>query len=212
MKGKVLLQANNEKKFNYAKFRSYKDGRGRRVEYKDINGITGGGLEVTRAITTLDKNDEYDSWLIDWIKGHPFVKKGSFRLIDMEADEEMAMDDILESANAVGVAAKLNTKEAKDFARLTGMNMNSRDDIIKARVIKLASDNPKKFNSIYNNKDKNELIFIKKALERELIVQAGGAYKYNTETIGLSEDQVVLWLKDNKDIYALLKAELRKKK
>lgn len=212
MKGKVLLQAKDEKKFNYAKFRSYKDSRGRLIEYKDINGIIGGGLEITQAVTSYSKDDEYDSWLIDWFKGHPFVKKGSFKIIDMEAEEEVAMDGILESANAVAIASKMNTKEVKDFARLTGMNMNSRDEIIKARVIKMASDNPVRFNEIYNNKDKNELIFIKRAMDAKLIVQAGGAYKYNTETIGLSEDQVVLWLKDNKDIYALLKAELRKKK
>ena len=34
-------------------------------------------------------------------------------------------------------------------------------------------------------------------------------YKYGTATIGLTEDQAVLWVKDNADIHALLKNQLR---
>ena len=36
-----------------------------------------------------------------------------------------------------------------------------------------------------------------------------GTYKYGSTNIGLSEDQAVMWLKDNSDIYALLKNQLR---
>ena len=34
-------------------------------------------------------------------------------------------------------------------------------------------------------------------------------FKYGTQVVGVSEDQVIKWLKDNKDIYALLKSQMR---
>ena len=56
----------------------------------------------------------------------------------------------------------------------------------------------------YDNLD----FFIETAIEAKKINFVNGTYKYNTETIGLTEDQVVLWLKDNKDIHALLRKEM----
>ena len=38
--------------------------------------------------------------------------------------------------------------------------------------------------------------------------QTGKQHTY-TDVIGVSEDQVIKWLKDNKDIFALLKNQLR---
>ena len=51
-------------------------------------------------------------------------------------------------------------------------------------------------------------MFIENAIDAKMINFVNGTYKYNTETIGLTEDQVVQWLKDNKDIHALLRKEM----
>ena len=42
-----------------------------------------------------------------------------------------------------------------------------------------------------------------------MLERVNGVYKYGSETIGLTQDQAIVWLKDNADIYALLKNELR---
>ena len=52
-------------------------------------------------------------------------------------------------------------------------------------------------------------IFIRKCMAKDLFTRVNGVYKYGTTTIGLTEDQTVQWVKDNADIHALLKNELR---
>ena len=44
---------------------------------------------------------------------------------------------------------------------------------------------------------------------KDLFTRVNGVYKYGTTTIGLTEESTVVWVKENADIHALLKNELR---
>ena len=53
------------------------------------------------------------------------------------------------------------------------------------------------------------MIFIKKALDKKIIVRDNGVYKHNRVTLGLTEEAAMTWLKENADVYTLMKQELR---
>ena len=76
----------------------------------------------------------------------------------------------------------------------------------------MANDDPNRFSKIINDRDKDYRVFIEHAIDAKILNFVNGTYKYNTETIGLTEDQVVLWLKDNKDIHALLRKQMSSNK
>ena len=98
--------------------------------------------------------------------------------------------------------------EVREIARLLGLNLDSRDDILKAHVLKIAAENPDYFMSIWFDEDKHYRVFVLEAQQAGVIRWEKDVFKYGTQTVGISEDQVINWLKENKDIFALLKNQL----
>jgi hypothetical protein len=210
MAHKVFLKAKNSKNFNYAKFVNYKDKHGKTQKLINADEQEVDGWEVTRPIVTLDIEIESQKRLYEWLKGHPHVRKGRFTLEDTRAKEQASAAGAIATAEAVALSAGLTEKEYKGLASLLGINTKDlTEDVIRAKVIQSASLNPERFMSIFNDKDKEYRIFLKDARAKGLITFVNGTWKYNTETLGLTEDSAIIWLKDNTDVYALLKQELR---
>ena len=209
MRHVVLIKATNTKKFNYCKFGNYKDEKGKLHELVDPNGITLTGYEMTNPVLSLDINDEDSKRVYDFLKNHPLIKGGKFAVEDLRANEEKNAESAIETADAVVIASKLNTKEYRDMARLLGISTDFDDHLLKAKVIQSASTNPSRFLSIYNDEEKDYRIFIKNAQESKHISFVNGVWKYGSNTLGLAIDQAIVWFKDNPDIYALIKQDLR---
>ena len=205
----VLIKAANTKKFNYCKFGNYKDANGKLHELVDPNGITLTGYEMTNPILSLDINDEDSRRVYDFLKNHPLVLGGKFMVEDLRANEEKSAESAIQTADAVVVASKLNTKEYRDMARLLGISTDFDDHLLKAKVIQSASTNPARFLEIHNDEEKDYKIFMKNAQESKHINFINGVYKYGSNTIGLTVDQAIAWFKDNPDVYALIKQDLR---
>ena len=205
----VLIKAANTKKFNYCKFGNYKDAKGKLHELGDPNGITLTGYEMTNPILSLDINDEDSRRVYDFLKNHPLVLGGKFMVEDLRANEEKSAESAIQTADAVVVASKLNTKEYRDMARLLGISTDFDDHLLKAKVIQSASTNPARFLEIHNDEEKDYKIFMKNAQESKHINFINGVYKYGSNTIGLTVDQAIAWFKDNPDVYALIKQDLR---
>jgi hypothetical protein len=93
---------------------------------------------------------------------------------------------------------------------MLGLNLDSRDDILKAHVLKIAAENPDYFMSVWFDEDKHYRVFVMESQEAGVIRWEKDVFKYGSQTIGISEDQVIKWLKDNKDIFAMLKSQLSK--
>ena len=115
---------------------------------------------------------------------------------------------ILLTAEAVNLASKLNLSETRDMARLMNISLAFDDTVLKGKVVSLANTNPNHFMDMYSDNDRDHKIFIKKALEQNIIHFDNKAFRYNGEAIGISEDRVIAWLLDNKDIYAVMKLEV----
>mgnify|MGYP003110172182 FL=1 len=208
MKHIVLIKSNNPGKFNYCKFGNYKDREGRLKELIDINGIKVSGFEMFQAIVTLDINKEYDKRLYEFLKDHPLIR-GKFTIEDISSNEQQKAKSSIESAKAITTASKLEERDLRDLSLILGVDSKMEEMLLRAKVIQIANENPEKFMSYLNDIDKEHRIFLKKALDKKILNKVNGVWKHNTLNIGLTEDQAIVWLKDNGDTYALLKHQLR---
>lgn len=205
----VYIKAKNTKKFNYASFAAYKNKEGKTVRLLDPDGQPMDKWELNQAMRAFDLENEYDKRVYEYLKDHPLIERSGFTFIDTRKNEQDNAAQAIASAEAVTVATKLNPNEYDDMARLIGLSQNFDDVVKKAKVLQYANNNPKKFLDMFNNKDKDYYVFLKKASEKKLIAFVNGVWKHGTNTMGLTDEQAIEWLKDNKDIYALLRSELR---
>ena len=196
MKHVVIIKSRKPSAFNYCKFGTYKNAKGKLIELIDPNGITLTGYEMFQAVLSLDLKDEDDKRVFDFLKDHPLIRKG-FSIEDMSEKENKQAEIALAKADSVTAAAMLSKKEIENICRLIGLNGDWDDNIRKAKVISYASDHPP------------FKIFIKNCIDKNIFERVNGVYKYGSTTIGLTEDQTIMWLKDNADIMALLKNQLR---
>jgi len=210
MKHPVIVKTRKPKRFIYLNLgSSYKDpkDRGKRKVLLDANGEEQTFIMRSPAIV-FDINDDFDLQRYTWLKNYPNIdSKLTFE--DTIEKEMVNTENMIVSAEAIQIAVGMTDKDILDFCKLTGIRTKDNSiEFVRAQVIKLANDDPNKFSRIINDRDKDYRVFIENAIEEKILNFVNGTYKYNTETIGLTEDQVVQWLKDNKDIHALLKKEL----
>ena len=206
----VLVKARNVEKFNYVKFGNYKDEKGKNRILIDPNGEEVSGYEMFNAVKSLDINDEDDKRIYEFLKDHPLIKGGSkFVIQDMRAEQEKAAEDSIESAKAITTASQLNINELKNLSVLMGLSPNLDDMMLKAKIIQFASDNATKFLATLNDVDKEHRVFLKQALDKQALTKVNGVWKHGSNNIGLTDDQAIVWLKENADIYAMLKHQMR---
>jgi len=208
MKHVVIIKSNNPSKFNYCKFGNYKDREGRIRELVDINGITVSGFEMFQAVVSLDINKDHDRRLYEFLKDHPLIQ-GKFTIEDVSSKEQRIAEQSIRSAEAVTTASDLKEKDLRDLALLMGIDINMQEMLLRAKVIQFANEQPENFMKSIEDIDKEHRVFLKKALAEDVLQKVNGVWKHNTLNIGLTDDQAIVWLKDNADSYALLKHQLR---
>ena len=214
MKHPVIVRTRKPKRFCYLGLGSrYKDpkDKGRRKILKDINDEEM-EFQMTSPSIVFDISDEYENSIYTWLKNYPGIEQ-HLVFEDTIEQQMVATESMIESAEAIQIAVAMTDKEILDFCKLVGIRTKDNSiEFVKAQVIKLANDDPNKFSKIINDRDKDYRVFIEHAIDAKILNFVNGTYKYNTETIGLTEDQVVLWLKDNKDIHALLRKQMSSNK
>jgi hypothetical protein len=89
------------------------------------------------------------------------------------------------------------------------MDSDLDDTMLKAKIIQFANSSPNKFLSLTDDIDQEYRIFLKKAENKRVLTRVNGVWKHGSLNIGLSDDQAIVWLKDNADVYALLRKQLR---
>ena len=204
----VLIKSKKPEKFNYCKFGSYKDKKGKDVYLIDINDTKVDGYEMFQAVLSLDINDKQDKRVYDFLKGHPLMS-GKFAIEDLRANEEKNAEGALKSAEAITKATELNMNSMKDLALLMGMDLDLDDTMLKAKIIQFSNQSPEKFLSLVNDMDQEYRIFLKKAVNKKVLTNVNGVWKHGSLNIGLSDDQAIVWLKENADLYAMLRHQVR---
>ena len=204
----VLIKSNNPTKFNYCKFGNYKDSKGRNVNLVDVNDQMTDGFEMFQAVLSLDINEKQDKRVYEFLKGHPLLH-GRFVIEDLKANEEKNAEGALKSAEAITKATDLTMNAMKDLAVLMGMDSDIEDTMLKAKIIQFANKSPEEFLSLTNDIDQEYRIFLKKALAKDVLTKVNGVWKHGSINIGLADEQAIVWLKENADLYALLRRQLR---
>ena len=203
----VLIKSNNPEKFNYCKFGNYKDKQGRSVNLVDINDQMTDGYEMSHALVSLDVNQKQDKRVYTFLKDHPLI--GNFTIEDIRANEEASAEGALKSAEAITKATKLSDNAMRDLALLMGMDPDLDDTMLKAKIIQFSNQSPEKFLSLINDMDQEYRVFLKKAANKKVLTNVNGVWKHGSLNIGLSDDQAIVWLKDNADLYAMLRHQVR---
>tara|TARA_R110001599_G_scaffold12898_1_gene59857 strand:- start:46 stop:825 length:780 start_codon:yes stop_codon:yes gene_type:complete len=204
----VLIKSNNPSKFNYCKFGNYKDKKGRNVNLVDVNDQMTDGYEMFQAVLSLNINEKQDKRVYEFLKGHPLLN-GRFTIEDLKANEEKNAEGALKSAEAITKATDLTINAMKDLAVLMGMDSDIEDTMLKAKIIQFANKSPEDFLSLTNDIDQEYRIFLKKALAKDVLTKVNGVWKHGSINIGLADEQAIVWLKENADLYALLRRQLR---
>jgi len=204
----VLIKSKNPQKFNYCKFGNYKGKQGKNIELMDINDEIVSGYEMFSAVVSLDISQKQDKRIYDFLKDHPLIK-GQFTIDDMRANEEKNAQGALKSAEAITKATELTMNGMKYLAILIGIDSDIDDIMLKAKIIQFANQTPDKFLSLTNDIDQEYRIFLKKALAKNVLTKVNGVWKHGTLNIGLADEQAIVWLKENADLYALLRRQLR---
>lgn len=209
MARKVIIRAKKPTKMGFIQFSPYTGDDGKLVELIDPNGVAIDKWTMTRPAMTLDLEEENDARLYAFLSKHPLIIQGVAKLVNVTEQEQQEADRALTSADAVICAAKMNMKEYRDFAKLAGFGTVSNDDVLKARVVQMAYKTPEKFLAIYNDDDKDIRTFVVTAIDKQIFKFSNDVWKYGSTTIGLTKDSIIVWLKENVDVYALLKNQLR---
>mgnify|MGYP003118147001 FL=1 len=204
----VLIKSKNPEKFNYCKFGNYKDRQGRNKNLIDVNDQMTDGYEMFQPVISLDINQKQDKRVFEFVKDHPLMK-GKFVIEDLRANEEKNAEGALKSAEAITKATELTMNAMKDLAILMGVDSDIEDTMLKAKIIQFANNTPEKFLSLTNDIDQEYRIFLKKALAKKVLTRVNGVWKHGSINIGLADDQAIVWLKENADLYALLRRQLR---
>ena len=204
----VLIKSKRPEKFNYCKFGNYKDKQGRNVDLIDVNDQKTDGYEMFQAVLSLDINGKQHRRVYEFLKGHPLMA-GKFIVEDLRANEEKNAEGALKSAEAITKATELTENAMKDLAILMGLDSDLDGTMLKAKIIQFANGSPDKFLALTNDIDQEYRIFLKKALAKNVLTKVNGVWKHGSINIGLADEQAIVWLKDNADLYALLRRQLR---
>mgnify|MGYP003669378977 CR=1 FL=1 len=137
----VYYRSKSPQRMSYVFFGNYKDKTGMLHTYTDVNGVAHRGFPNTNPVIRLDITQEHHKLADNFLAEHPLVSNGSWIREDSIERQEEEANAIMTSANAVMEAAKLNMAEVRELARLLGLNLDSRDDILKAHVLKIAAEN-----------------------------------------------------------------------
>ena len=203
----VHIKARKAGKFNYCKFGNYKDKQGRIIELIDINDQKTEGYEMFQPLVSLDINQKQDRRIYEFLKNHPLINK--FIVDDIRANEEKNAEGALKSAEAITKATSLSLAALNDLAVLMGLDPDIDETMLRAKIIQFANTTPEKFLGLTDDIDQEYRVFLKKAEAKKVLARVNGVWKHGSLNIGLSDDQAIVWLKDNADVYALLRRQLR---
>lgn len=204
----VRYEYYTQKNFNIYKFSSYRDKTGKICKYNDINGLDK-ELIFRNPTVILNKDNEGHMMIDNFLKNSPEVLRGEWKRTDLHAQQKEQTKATLDSARAIIEAAKMSDKDVKDFATLKGMNLNSELDVLRAKIIEVAQTRPDDFMETHFDPEKDLRVFILQAVKERKISYKNDTFYYGKQAIGTNEEQVLVWLKDNKDILAVLKNEIR---
>lgn len=180
-------------------------------------------IRVSNKGTILDLDNPLDEVKYLVAKSNPEVAnskdeitgKTIFVLFDeIEEQKKTArkFDYIIEAYKYI---AEMSPNDRRSFLKLFGIkSANLVDDGVKTKLKELADDDSKKFCMLYEDKNKEEKMFLFDLIQANILRKSGVAYVYNDEVIGGNEELTLEFLKNKKNqtTVVALKAQLEEKR
>jgi len=204
----VKYEFHDSKHLGFYVFSNYKMSNGKKVKYLDVNGDPG-TIKWTDSTVLLNMENEGHVLIDEFLRYNPAVLSNEWKRTDLHEAESKITKDTLDSARAVIEAAKMSDSDVIGFSTLKRYNLNADIDVLRAKIITYAQTNPEAFMDAYFDPEKDLRVFIVEAIRGRKIEFRNNTFYYGKEAIGTNEEQLLVWLKDNKDIHAILKHEIR---
>lgn len=200
--GFVEVRLANPKRNGTITIRPFKD------KYGNMIGRDGKEYTYVRPVKRLDlslkeQRDEYEL-----LRLHPFVigTNPVLKIANFVDDAKKETEKSVKMADAIKLANEMIGETLTDFARILGKNvMGIPESVIKNEIIKTAKNDPVEFMRLYNHPERDRLIWFKKFVNTGVLKQERGLYTYQSEPVGLNQEQVILWMKNNRSTVELMK-------
>jgi len=171
----------------------------------------------------LDLSTKEDAITWEWLKYHEdSIAKSQLDAQHMQdcmffvKDEDKEIQDSLSKAKLIGIALdivqnKASSSKRVEICRLMGNRVEAmKPTAVEEFLSSQALREPQKVINAYNDKNYKSKMFLFMAMDKGFITFSNEVYKYGQITLGISEDQVLQYLKsrDNLAIYEHLKAKI----
>lgn len=129
-----------------------------------------------------------------------------------EHQKKVAGKDARKTALKEWIKLTADENKMDQVLRVLGTQPDTLDkDTKELKLEEYAKEDPKKFTSVATNKDLAVRSFIKDCLTREVLRKIGNTYLNGEETLGDSEEEVIVFLNDKKNSETLLTLKSRLK-
>lgn len=171
--------------------------------------------------TSFDLSDEIDAIKWECIRHSPYIASSREQAYSGDdtvffvQDENKEVNKQLTRANSVFEAMEYVRERSQaewfQVARLLGSNMEaSRPNEVMVYLNSVAMDTPGRILSVKRDPHFKSKLFLLGLLDKNILQRQSGMIKYGELTLGVDEDQALLWLKDsrNRDVVDLLHNKL----
>jgi len=211
-KGIVRVKIINPKRTASLRVRDYYDSEGKLRKFQFADGRPRKALIKNNFSLDLSKKD--DQLYYEHLKDHPiYVLENPMKCLKIENLYQDAIDGIeLEelAMEAKNIVMKLNEEELRDFSRIIGVKapLNAAGVVIKQRVYDMCNEDPISVIQMWEHPQKDTHLLVRKAIDAGVLKLEGGVYKFNAIGLGVSRDEIILYLMSNPELIPSMKRQL----
>jgi hypothetical protein len=171
--------------------------------------------------------DIYEKSMFDFIKNHPWCEGSpngvyvntpegdrvqldvKFRLMNTEADAEVALEASLNRSKAVLSASEIDDQTLVEVAAIGVGYHGNPDKMMRHKVVEWANKRPKDYFEVLNSGDRAVRALIRKAISENVFQVKHPLIYWDNRLIGTDEDAAVKSLMDDADLMTALNERVK---
>jgi hypothetical protein len=156
--------------------------------------------------------------LLDFFTNHPnnpespwFNGKSLFKRLQPEVESQQRIEEKLLNAKALTLASELKGRRLLEVASLCGMFYDEDNETLAFEgVLNFADKDPNQFLNIYNipNKEARMRHLVRTAINRGVITNSNGVYRFGSFTLGVDENSTIGKLVNEKEVLEMIESRL----
>ena len=132
-------------------------------------------------------------------QGGQIQSNKEFRLMDTDADAEVALDATKNRAKAELSASELDEQTLMEVAAI-GINVHGKPDkIMRHKVVEWSGKRPKDYFEVLNAGDRFLRAVVRKSVADGTLRESNGLHYWGTQLLGSSEDATIAYLLEHED-------------